>query len=132
MRGLKQKSIEHKIYTRRVAPSRVRGLKPTNNIVVRRYVVAPSRVRGLKQRGGKWLPAQQVAPSRVRGLKRAVRALLIFRSCRTFTGAWIETYPSNGELWHQLRRTFTGAWIETFSRDVRIYDRVSHLHGCVD
>ena len=75
-----------------------------------------------------------VAPLQVRGLKHIYFVVGYWFTCRTFTGAWIETIFSgkmSGRVEvaplqvrglkplrqhqqnRQRRRTFTGAWIET-------------------
>ena len=78
-------------------------------------LVAPSRVRGLKQTDPRLQDqGHRVAPSRVRGLKLYIYTPRLFL-CRgrTFTGAWIETFPAWTLPGTCPGRTFTGAWIET-------------------
>ena len=81
------------------------------------YLVAPSRVRELKQHTPFWICCQvlshphgcvnwnnwrierhfnsHVAPSRVRELKLSKAKQINLHSCRTLTGAWIETFRNN-------------------------------------
>ena len=55
-------------------------------------IVAPSRERGLKPFWVIWITIiLSVAPSRERGLKRYAKISREVCSCRSFTGAWIET-----------------------------------------
>ncbi|KXT46844.1 hypothetical protein HMPREF3038_03087 [Akkermansia sp. KLE1797] len=76
MRGLKLPARSYSQAGRKVAPSRVRGLKPNHSHA--------SGVRG------------SVAPSRVRGLKQAATYAPRPEWSRTLTGAWIETAPHEG------------------------------------
>ena len=97
----------------KVAPSRVRGLKPVRNRLARDAI---SRTLT-----GAWIETS----AKVNAARRA--------KSRTLTGAWIETTQMQDQGGGAQSRTLTGAWIETNILD-RSYNGIfrSHPHGCVD
>ena len=95
-------------------PSRVRGLKPENDVDERGdKVVAPFT--------GAWIETSGFIGS------------VTHSQVAPFTGAWIETAIHQMAYPPRLVAPFTGAWIET-SMYLRLvlYASSRTLHGCVD